>query len=106
MTQIGVDHADDLGVARVEPLDDGGAQTELAGTMDDLDGIPRRQVVGDAARAVGRVVVHDDEIAVDAARLICVEHGLDEIGQAVALVVRRSDERQRRSGGGARGQNP
>jgi len=71
-----------------------------------LDRIPRGEIVGDPAGAVGRVVVDDDQIAVDAAGLIGVEDGLDEVGQAVALVVRRSDERQRGSGSDARGQNP
>jgi hypothetical protein len=74
--------------------------------MDHPDRKARREIVGDAARAVRRVVVDDDQIAVDAARLIRVEDGLDEIGKTIALVVGRSDQRQRGNGGDARGQNP
>jgi hypothetical protein len=74
--------------------------------MDHLDRKARREIVGDAARAVRGVVVDDDQIAVEAARPIRVEDGPDEFGKTIALVVRRRDQRQRGSGGDARGQNP
>jgi hypothetical protein len=106
MAQVGVDHADDFGVAGLEALDDRGAEPELAGAVNDLDRIARREIVGDAARSVRRIVVDDDQVALDAARLIGVENGFHEIGQAVALVVGRRDERQRGGGGDTRGQNP
>ena len=35
MTQVRVDDADDLGVGRGEAFDDGGAEPELAGAMQD-----------------------------------------------------------------------
>ena len=37
MAQVGVDDPDDLRLGGGEPLDDGGAQPELAGAVDDAD---------------------------------------------------------------------
>ena len=68
MAEVGIDHADDRRAGRCEALDHRGAETELAGAVHDGDAIASREVVGERAGAIGRVVVDDDQLAVDAAR--------------------------------------
>ena len=50
MAQVGVDDPDDFGLGGVEPFDDGGAQPELPGAMDD----PDRQVARELVRHLRR----------------------------------------------------
>ncbi len=63
--------------------------------MDHGDGKTARELVGELARAVGRVVVDDDELSVDAGGRVNVEDRAYELRQPVPLVVRRHDERER-----------
>ena len=61
MAEIGVDHADDFGIAGGEAFDDGRAEAQLSRAMNDPHRKARRQIIGNLPRAVRRVVVHDDE---------------------------------------------
>lgn len=68
MGEVSVHRHDQIAVAGdglVESGDVGGTQSQLAGAMDDVDapGVLVGQPVGDDAGAVGRVVVHDDDLA-------------------------------------------
>ena len=54
-----------------------------------------REVVGERAGAVGRVVVDDDQLAVDARGGVRARRRVDEIGQPIALVVGGNDDRER-----------
>ena len=48
-----------------EAFDDGRAEAELAGAVQHRDPVARRELVGERAGAVRRVVVDDDELAVE-----------------------------------------
>ncbi len=60
-----------------------------------LDAMPAREIVGERAGAVRRVVVDDDELAVEAPRRVRGKHRGDEIAETIALVVGGDDDRQR-----------
>ena len=95
MTQVGVDDSDNRRPRRLEPLDDRRPEAELAAPVDDLDAVTSRKIVGQCAGAVRRVVVDDDELAVDAPRAVRRKHGGNEIPEPIALVVGRNDDGQR-----------
>ena len=83
--------ADDLSGRHREPLDDRGAQPQLTRAMDDPHRVRTREIVGDRARAVRRVVVHDHELERQMRPLGRVEQGLDQLGQPISFVVGRHD---------------
>ncbi len=94
MAQVGVDDADHGGGRRGKAFDDGGAEAEFAGPMHHRDAMAPGQFVGERSRAVGRVVVHDDELAVQSFGAIRVEHLVHELTQPIALVIRGHDKRE------------
>ncbi len=88
---------------RLESFDDRRPEPELAAAVNDLDAVPRREIVGQRAGPVRRVVVDDHELAVEAPLRVRRKHGLDEIREPIALVVGRDDDGQRwRRGDGQR----
>ena len=66
MAEVRVHDADDVRGRDAEARDDGGAEAELAGAVNDLHPPRPRQLVGDRAGAVRRVVVDDHELELDA----------------------------------------
>ena len=73
MTEVGVHHADDVRGRDAETGDDGRAEPELAGAVNDLHPPRARELVGDRAGAVRRVVVDDHELELDAVLAAGVE---------------------------------
>ena len=94
MAQVRVHDAEDLAARGREPVDDRGAQPQLARAVHDADAVPRRQIVGQRAGAVRRAVVDDHKLAVDRVRGEDLEDRLDQLTEAGALVVRRHDDRE------------
>ena len=100
MAQVRVDDADDRRSGRLESFDDRRPQSELAAAMNHLNPVLLREVVGNGAGAIRRVVIHDHQLAVEATLRVRLEHRPDQIPEAVALVVRGDDDGQRWRGGG------
>ena len=94
MAEIRIDDADDRCLGRGEALDNSGAQTELAGTMNHADAGALRELVGQPASPIRRVVVDDDQFGVESGAGVRVEQGGDELLQPVTLVVGRDDDGQ------------
>ncbi len=92
MAQIGVDHADHGCARGGKALDDGGAEAEFAGPMQHRDAMAPCKFVGERSSAIGRVVVHDDELAIQVFGAIRAENLVDEVAQPLALVIRGHDE--------------
>src|SRR5205814_4374839 len=80
------------------------AQAKLAGAMKHADGEARGEIVGQRPGSVRRVVIDDDELAVDAGGVIGIEDGAHEFWKPVALVVGGNDQRERDGRHGAGGQ--
>ena len=103
MAQVGVDDADDLRFGRGEAFDHGRPQTELAGPVDHAD---REAAEGELVRhlpgPVRRIVVDDDELAVDAGPVVRGEDRAHQFGQPVAFVVGGHHEGERGRCGYAR----
>ncbi len=95
VAQVGVDDADDGGFRRLEALDDGGAEPELAAAVNHLHSMAPRQFIGERAGAVRRIVVDDDQLGVEAGAPVGVENRGDEIAEAIAFVVSGNDNRKR-----------
>jgi hypothetical protein len=73
--------------------------------MHDRNPVTRGQLVGKRACSVRRVVVDDDELAVNALGVVSGKNFCNEISEAIAFVVRRDDDgecgrRLRRNGQG------
>ena len=103
MAPIRVDHADNWRPSRIASLDDRRPEPELAAAVNHLDAMPRCQIVGQRPGPVRRIVVHDDELTVEAPPGERRKDGVDEIPEAIALVVSRDDDGQcGRWGGGQR----
>ena len=62
--------------------------------MHHLDAVARRELVGQRAGAVGRSVVDDHQLAVDAVRREDREDRRDQLAETGALVVGGHDERE------------
>ena len=94
MAEIGVDDPDDRRPRRLEPFDDRRPEPELAAAMNHLDPVPRRELVSQRPGAVRRIVVDDDELAVEASLRVRGKHGVDQVPEPIALVVGRDDDGQ------------
>ena len=94
MAEVGVDDSDDGRAGGFESGNDGRAEPELPGPMDDGDAILSREVVRDPSGAVRRVVVDDDELAIDSPVRIASKDRVDQIRQPLALVVGGNDKRK------------
>ena len=79
VAQIGIDYADDRRTRGGKAFDHRRAESQLAGAMQHRDSMPQRQLVGQRPGAVRRVVVDDDDLAVDARGGIRREDPFDEI---------------------------
>ena len=95
MTEIRVHHADDVARRGVEALDHRGPEPELAAAMNHRQRKSRRQLVGERAGTVRRVVVDDDELAVDAVLTPHAGGRFHQLPQPIALVVGGDDDRTR-----------
>ena len=67
--------------------------------MQNSDPVPSGEAVRQRPGSIGRVVVDDDEFAVDASGSVGREYRVDEVRQSLALIVGRDDNRD---GGWAR----
>ena len=94
VTHVGVDDADDGGRRSREPFDDRGAKSELAGSMDHANPVPRRELVRERTGAVRRVVVDDDQLGIEPFGAVGGKDRRHQLRQSVTLVVRRNDDRQ------------
>ena len=95
MAQIRVNDANDLCRRGAESFDHSGAETELAGAMDDADWPLECQAVGDLTGAVRRVVVDDHQFARDAGAVVGGKDRAHELGQPVAFVIGGDHEGER-----------
>ena len=96
MAQVGVHHAEHVAGGRGEPGHHGAAQAELARPVHDADRKFARQAVCERPGAVRGIVVDDDELRGEMSSAEHVEDGPHELFQALALVVSRDDDRDRR----------
>ena len=107
MTQIRIDDADNRRGRGSKSFDDGRAQPELAATVQHRNAVPGREFVSNRTGAIRRVVVDDDELAVEPFSGIGGKDLPYEVRKPIAFVVRRDDDREggRRLGGDGRGWN-
>ena len=96
MAQVGIDHADDRRRwPRSKPSTTAVPSPSLPARCSDGDAIAVREFVRECAGSVGRVVVDDDQLAVDAVGWIRSENRVDQIREPVALVVGGHDDGER-----------
>ena len=93
MAQIRVDDAEQRRRRDFEAGDNGRAESEFPGAMDDTQPPRPRQIIGERACAVGGVVIDDDELERDARAVARLEQPAHQLGQPVALVVGGNDHR-------------
>jgi hypothetical protein len=93
VAEIGIHHADDRCGRASETVHDGGAEAQLARSMDRHEARTNlsRQLVDDTAGAVGGIIVHDDQLTVEAGAFENREYGSHQLSDACALVVRGDD---------------
>ena len=71
------------------------SQTKLARPMYDLHVVvPLCQLVGDLARSIWRIVVHDDDLSANAYASKDAGDGVDQFGELLALIVSGNDDRE------------
>ena len=93
MTEIGVHHADDVGVRHREAVHHGTTQAHFPGAVKNPDASAGGPLLRPIACAVSRIVVDDNHLRGDLMRVHGIENALEERIEAVALVIRRDDER-------------
>jgi hypothetical protein len=99
MAEVRIHHADRVGQRRMEAGHHRGAETEFARPVYHLHASRLRELVGNLSGAIRRVVVHDDELEIEAGLGGGGEEGLGQLGQPVALVVGGHDHAEVRPPG-------
>ena len=94
VAEIRVHDANDVGDGEREAVQNSAPQPELARPMDHANASASRPLLGAVAGSIARVVVDDDHLDIHPVGVGDVKDPLEELVQAVALVVGRNDERQ------------
>jgi hypothetical protein len=95
--KVRIDRAerDGLRTRELPPVDDAGREAHLSGAVQAAHRIPLAlEAIDDRARPVRRVVVDDDDLAVEAVLLEHIVERRDETLDAVGFLVGRDDDRK------------
>jgi hypothetical protein len=91
MAEVRVHDDQYVAARRLEAVQDGSGEAELARPVDDLDVVPLAELLGEGARPVGAVVIDDDGLDLDASARAGVVGPAEELLEVVLLVVGRDD---------------
>ena len=100
VAEIAVHRAERFGIGSGElpSVDHSARKPHLTRTVEAADGIASGEAIDDRAGSVGRIVVDDDQFAVEAARTKDVADPCDELLDPPRLIVRRDDDAEFHSG--------